>query len=272
MASEPALKSAASEPRAWTHGNFRWVICALLFFATTINYMDRVTMSVLEPVLQKSIGWDAEQWGYINAAFLLTYAIGALFAGWMMDKLGTRAGYALILTVWSLVAAGHALAQNVFAFVIARLALGFGEAGNFPGAIKATAEWFPKKERALATGIFNSGSNVGQIIAAGLVPILAIHFGWQAAFIGTGLVGLIWVTFWWPIYRRPQEHSRLAPAELAYIESDPADPPEKISWRKLLPFPSNLGVCGRKVLDGFDLVVLRLLVSKVHARAIWHGY
>ncbi len=142
----------------------------------------------------------------------------------------------MILTVWSLVAAGHALAQNVFAFVIARLALGFGEAGNFPGAIKATAEWFPKKERALATGIFNSGSNVGQIIAAGLVPVLAIHFGWQAAFIATGLTGLIWVMFWWPIYRRAQEHSRLARAELAYIESRSGRSTGKISWRKLLPY------------------------------------
>jgi MFS transporter, ACS family, hexuronate transporter len=236
VASEPALKWAASGSASLAHGNFRWVICALLFFATTINYMDRVTMSVLEPVLQKDIGWTEQQWGFINAAFLLTYALGALFAGWMMDKLGTRAGYAVILTVWSLVAAGHALAQNVFSFVIARLALGFGEAGNFPGAIKATAEWFPKKERALATGIFNSGSNVGQIIAAGLVPVLAIHFGWQAAFIATGLTGLVWVMFWWPIYRRPQEHPRLAPAELAYIESDPPDPAEKISWRNLLPY------------------------------------
>jgi ACS family hexuronate transporter-like MFS transporter len=134
------------------------------------------------------------------------------------------------------VAAGHALARNVFTFIIARLALGLGEAGNFPGAIKATAEWFPKKERALATGIFNSGSNVGQIIAAALVPILAINYGWQAAFIATGLVGLVWVVFWWPIYRRPQEHPRITSAELAYIESDPPDPVQKISWRKLLPF------------------------------------
>jgi ACS family hexuronate transporter-like MFS transporter len=214
----------------------RWVICTLLFFATTINYMDRVTMSVLEPVLQKDIGWSEQEWGFINAAFLLTYALGALFAGWMMDKLGTRRGYAIILTVWSLVAAGHALARNVFAFVVARLALGIGESGNFPGAIKATAEWFPRKERALATGIFNSGSNVGQIVAAGMVPILAINYGWQAAFIATGLMGLIWVIFWWPIYRRPQEHPRISVAELALIESDPPDRTEKISWRRLLPF------------------------------------
>jgi ACS family hexuronate transporter-like MFS transporter len=154
----------------------------------------------------------------------------------MMDKLGTRLGFSIVLVFWSLIAAGHALAHNVTEFVAIRLALGFGEAGNFPGAIKTTAEWFPKKERALATGIFNSGSNVGQILAAGIVPILAINFGWRAAFIATGLIGLAWVFFWWPIYRRPQEHPWISPSELAYIESDPPDPAVKIRWRKLLEY------------------------------------
>jgi ACS family hexuronate transporter-like MFS transporter len=212
------------------------LICALLFFATTINYVDRVTMSVLESKIQKDIGWNDQQWGAINAAFLLTYAFGSLLAGWMVDKLGSRRGYAIILTLWSLVAAGHALARTVLGFVVARLALGLAEAGNFPAAIKTTAEWFPKKERALATGFFNSGSNVGQILAAAAVPILAIQYGWQTAFIATGLTGLIWVVVWWPIYRSPKEHPWISLDELAYIERDPADPVEKVSWRKLLRY------------------------------------
>ena len=207
-----------------------------LFFATTINYIDRAVLSVLEPELEKVIGWTATQYGNINAAFTLAYAIGFLFAGWMMDKLGTRVGYALALIVWSLAAAGHAFADSVIGFAIARFALGIGESGNFPAAIKTVAEWFPKKERAFATGIFNGGSNVGAIIAPIVVPILFAWHGWQTAFIATGLAGLVWVFFWWPLYRRPQEHPRVSPAELAYIESDPPDPPVRVPWLDLLPF------------------------------------
>jgi ACS family hexuronate transporter-like MFS transporter len=232
---EAAAIPPARETAAAGFG-LRWVICGLLFFATTINYVDRVTMSVLEPDLRTKIGWSADQWGDINAAFMLAYAIGSLLAGWMMDKLGTRLGFCISLVVWSLVTAGHALAQNVSQFMFARFALGIGESGNFPGAVKTTAEWFPKGERALATGIFNSGSNFGPIIAALVVPALAISFGWQSAFISTGIVGLVWVFFWWPIYRRPQEHPWVTPTELAYIESDPPDRLEKVSWAMLLPF------------------------------------
>jgi len=154
----------------------------------------------------------------------------------MIDRLGTRLGFSISLIVWSIMSAAHALAFNTFTFVVARFALGIGESGNFPGAIKTTAEWFPKKERATATGIFNSGSNVGQIVAAGVVPIIALKFGWQAAFVVTGLAGLLWVVLWWPIYRRPQEHPWISTAELAYIESDPPDRVEKIAWKQLLPF------------------------------------
>lgn len=214
----------------------RWVICALLFFATTINYVDRVTMSVMESELKDKFHWDAHDWSYINASFLAAYAVGSLLAGWLMDRLGTRLGYAIALIVWSVMTAAHALAQSTWMFVAARFALGIGESGNFPGAIKTTAEWFPKKERATATGIFNSGSNVGQIVAAAVVPFMVLKFGWQSAFIATGLVGLLWVVFWWPIYRRPQEHPWVSPAELAYIESDPPDRPEKIPWSRLIPY------------------------------------
>jgi MFS transporter, ACS family, aldohexuronate transporter len=217
-------------------GCYRWIICALLFFATTINYVDRTVLGVLEPELQKQFGWTATQYGDINSAFNLAYAIGFLFAGWMMDKIGTRWGYSISLAIWSLAAAAHALAGSIGGFAAARFALGVGESGNFPAAIKTVTEWFPKKERALATGIFNAGSNVGAVLAPWLVPILFAWQGWQAAFIATGLAGMIWIVFWWPLYRRPREHSKLSPAELAYIESDPPDPPAKIPWLDLLPF------------------------------------
>jgi MFS transporter, ACS family, hexuronate transporter len=147
-----------------------------------------------------------------------------------------RLGYALFLIVWSSAAAGHALVESTVGFALARFALGLGEAGNFPAAIKTVAEWFPKRERPFATGIFNSGSNIGALLAPWIVPILFARYGWQAAFIATGLVGLVWVFFWWPIYRAPREHRLVTPAELAYIESDPSDPPVKVSWGSLLPF------------------------------------
>lgn len=217
-------------------GNFRWVICALLFFATTINYVDRAVFGVLEPTLKEAVGWTATQFGDINAQFNLAYAIGFLFAGWMIDKLGVRLGYTISLVVWSFAAAAHAFARTGSEFATARFALGLGEAGNFPAAIKTVAEWFPRKERALATGVFNAGANIGAIIAPWVVPIIALRWGWQYAFVGTGLAGLLWVVFWWPIYRRPREHPRLSAEELAYIESDPPDPPVKIRWRELLPY------------------------------------
>lgn len=216
-------------------GNYRWLICALIFFATTINYIDRAVLGVLAPTLRTEIGWTDQEYGYISAAFTLAYAIGFLFAGWFIDKIGTRFGYTIYLTIWSLAAAAHALVKTTFGFGVARFALGIGESGNFPAAIKTVAEWFPKKERALATGIFNAGSNVGAIVAPLVVPWIALHWGWQEAFIFTGLAGLIWIAFWLPLYHRPSEHPKLSKRELEHIESDPPDPPAKISWVKLLP-------------------------------------
>jgi ACS family hexuronate transporter-like MFS transporter len=216
--------------------NFRWVICALLFAATTINYVDRSVLGVLEPTLRKEIGWSDHQYGDINAAFTLAYAIGFLVAGWVMDRLGTRWGYSIALFLWSIAAAAHAFAKTPLQFGIARFALGIGESGNFPAAIKTVAEWFPKKERAFATGIFNGGSNVGAILAPAIVPWIVLNWHWQAAFVATGLSGLIWLFFWIPLYRRPQEHPKLSAAELAYIESDPPDSVKKIPWAELLPF------------------------------------
>ena len=216
-------------------GHYRWYIVALIFFATTINYVDRAVLGVLAPTLRTEIGWTDQDYGYISAAFTLAYAIGFIFAGWFIDKVGTRIGYTVYLTIWSFAAASHALVRSAFGFGLARFALGIGESGNFPAAIKTVAEWFPKKERALATGIFNAGSNVGAIIAPLVVPWIALHWGWQEAFIFTGLAGLIWILFWLPVYRRTSEHPKLSKKELEHIESDPPDPPAKIPWIKLLP-------------------------------------
>jgi ACS family hexuronate transporter-like MFS transporter len=214
---------------------FRWVICALLFCATTINYVDRGVLGVLAVPLQKSIGWTDTQYGDINAAFTLAYAFGFLVMGWFMDRVGTRIGYAVSLTFWSLSAAGHALAQSAFGFGVARFFLGLGEAGNFPAAVKTTAEWFPRQERALATGIFNAGSNVGAIVAPLAVPWLALTWGWQSAFIVTGLAGLLWLAFWVPLYRRPEQHWAVNAAELAHIQQEHEAPAAKVRWRHLIP-------------------------------------
>jgi ACS family hexuronate transporter-like MFS transporter len=215
-------------------GRVRWGICALLFFATTINYVDRSVLGILAPTLRGEIGWTDDQYGWISAAFTLAYAIGFLFAGWFMDRFGTRLGYALSLIVWSIAAAAHALAATPFGFGAARFALGLGESGNFPAAIKTVAEWFPRRERAFATGVFNAGSNVGAIIAPLVVPWLTLHWSWRVAFAATGLAGLVWVVFWWPFYRPPTEHPDLSAEELHHIQSDPPDPPIRISWGELL--------------------------------------
>ncbi len=229
-------------------GNYRWVICALLFFATTINYVDRAVLGVLAPTLRTEIGWTDQEYGYISAAFTLAYAIGFIIAGWFIDKVGTRIGYSVYLTLWSLAAAAHALVRSAFGFGVARFALGIGESGNFPAAIKTVAEWFPKKERALATGIFNAGSNVGAVLAPLVVPWIALTWGWQEAFIFTGLAGLIWVAFWLPVYRRPAEHPKLSKTELAHIESDPPDPPAKIAWVRLLQLKQTWAFASGKFL------------------------
>jgi len=230
------MDSKTENPVKAVIGKFRWYIVALLFFATTINYVDRAVLGVLAPTLRTEIGWTDQEYGYISAAFTFAYALGFLFAGWFIDKIGTRLGYAMYLAIWSLAAAAHALVKTTFGFGLARFALGIGESGNFPAAIKTVAEWFPKKERALATGIFNAGSNVGAILAPLVVPWIALHWGWQEAFLFTGLAGLIWIAFWLPVYRRPAEHPKLSKSELEHIQSDPPDTATKIAWLKLLSF------------------------------------
>lgn len=234
-----SLVTARSEPAALVTppsiGRYRWVICALLFFATTINYVDRAVLGILAPTLQKTIGWDEAQYGYIVMAFMTAYALGIVLVGRFIDCVGTRKGYAASVALWSLSAMSHALVTSALGFGVVRFMLGFGESGNFPAGIKSVAEWFPRKERALATGIFNSGSNLGATVAPLLVPSIAIELGWRWAFVFTGFFSATWLAVWLLTYRKPAEHPRVSAAELAYINADPPEPTGKIPWSHLLP-------------------------------------
>lgn len=223
-------------------GKYRWTICGLVFFATTINYLDRAVISLLKSTLTKEFTWSETDYSNIVVAFQICYALGLLFAGRLIDRLGTRIGYALATGLWSVAAVGHALVTGTTGFFVARGALGVTEAGNFPAAIKTVAEWFPQKERALATGIFNSGTNIGAILAPLTVPFIATAWGWQWAFILTGAIGIIWLIFWFILYEVPQRHKKLSAAEFEYIHSDTAGKPAdendkpKLSWIKLLSY------------------------------------
>ena len=233
-------------------GHQRWMICALLFFASTVNYVDRQVIGLLKPTLQTQFGWSEIDYSDIVFAFQLAYAIGLMAAGRLMDRLGARVGFAVAIVIWSVAAMAHAEAEaigrvaapvlavaglaytaSVAGFIVARFALGLGEAGNFPGAIKVVAEWFPKRERALATGIFNSGTNVGALVTPLVVPWITLAWGWYWAFVATGALGFLWLAWWWVAYRVPDQHPRLTSAEMAYIRSDPAEPAVRVPWRTL---------------------------------------
>ncbi|HVF30827.1 MAG TPA: MFS transporter, partial [Pyrinomonadaceae bacterium] len=244
-------------------GRRRWMICALLFFAATINYIDRQVIGILKPTLQAEFAWSEVAYGWIVFSFQTAYAIGLLMVGRLMDKVGTKIGFALSIIVWSIAAMGHAfavgigvatfgiaagllttfgydpatsfLSASVLGFMIARFALGLGEAGNFPASIKSVSEWFPKKERALATGIFNSGTNIGALATPLLVPIIVATWGWYEAFIITGALGFIWLIFWWVIYKKPEDDPKVSKAELDYIQSDPPEPTTRVPWSRLFP-------------------------------------
>ncbi|WP_316835193.1 MFS transporter [Pedobacter nutrimenti] len=260
---------------------YRWTICALLFFATTVNYLDRQVLSLLHTKLEAEFNWTNTDYANITAAFQLVYAVSMLFAGRIVDRLGTKWGYAVALIVWSLgailhakaIPVGHGLVSllgiigisgvsvSVLGFIFSRAVLGFGESGNFPAAIKATAEYFPKKERSLATGIFNSGANVGAILAPLTVPWIAHNWGWESAFLVIGAVGFLWLIFWFIFYEKPEKQKRLSKAELEYILCDPdadtivpsaseADA-EKVSWFKLLKYKQTWAFTfGKFMTDG----------------------
>jgi ACS family hexuronate transporter-like MFS transporter len=217
-------------------GHYRWTICALLFFATTINYIDRQILGILAPTLQTEIGWNEQQYGAIVSWFTLAYAVGFLFVGRMLDKIGTRRGFASAIVVWSVAAMAHAFARTAVGFSAARFALGLGESANFPASIKTVAEWFPTRERAFATGIFNAGTNVGAIVTPLVVPWIALTWGWRAAFVITGSIGFVWLVVWLLVYRPPRDNPRVSPAELAHIESDPREPAFAIKWATLLRY------------------------------------
>jgi len=223
-------------------GKYRWTICGLVFFATTVNYLDRQVISLLKSTLTHDLNWNDADYANVELAFKIAYAVGLLLAGRLIDRIGTKIGYALATTIWSLAAIGHALAKGVTGFIVARSVLGVSEAGNFPAAIKTVAEWFPKKERALATGIFNSGTNVGAIIAPLTVPYMTIAWGWQWAFIITGAFGLTWLILWFVYYEVPQKQKRLSQPEYNYIHSDVDEKGDteltspKLPWIKLLTY------------------------------------
>lgn len=258
-------------------GRYRWTICALLFFATTINYLDRQVLSLLAPVLTEQFNWTNTDYANITATFQFVYAISMLFAGRVIDRMGTKRAYVLAIVIWSLGAIGHAYAigigeavntvftsiglavvpVSVAGFMIGRAVLAIGEAGNFPAAIKATAEYFPKRERSFATGIFNSGANVGAILAPLTVPLIAAHWGWQSAFIVVGGIGFLWMGLWIWLYDAPEQQPRLKAAELAYINSDagvtvaPTGTPVKGSWFKLLGYRQTWAFAfGKFMTDG----------------------
>lgn len=219
-------------------GNYRWTICSLLFLATTINYVDRQILSLVKPILDIELGWSNEEFGIVNAVFQGAYGFGLLFFGWFVDRYGSKVGYAVSIVAWSLAAMGHSVVSTVTGFMIARAALGVSEGGNFPSAIKATAQWFPKRERAYATSIFNAGTNVGAIVAPALVPWIAYTWGWQMAFIAAGIAGLLWLFLWIPFYNKPENSKRLGAAERELIESDreAENETQKVSWIGLLRY------------------------------------
>ena len=258
--------------------NYRWTICGLLFFATTVNYLDRQVLSLLAPSLSKEFNWSNSDYANITAVFQFVYAISMLFAGRIIDKLGTKWGYILAISIWSIGAIMHAYSMvigsvftNVLAwvgisavpisiagFMVSRAVLGFGESGNFPAAIKVTAEYFPKKERALATGIFNSGSNVGAILAPLTVPWIAVHWGWQSAFVIVGGIGFLWIFFWNTLYKKPEDQKKLSKEEFDYITSENdsgilqiVESEDKVAWIKLLGYKQTWAfIIGKFLTDG----------------------
>jgi ACS family hexuronate transporter-like MFS transporter len=236
--------------------NYRWIIVVLLFFATTINYLDRQIIGLLKPILEKEFAWTETDFAHIVMAFTAAYAVGLISFGWLIDKIGTKLGYAITIVVWSIAGMLHALARSAFGFGVARVGLGLGEAGNYPAAMKTVAEWFPKKERALATGFFNAGTSIGVVVALLVVPLILNYYGWQEVFWITGSFGFIWLIFWWIFYEVPSKQKRLSAEELAFIKSgqdvegDKTNATVAVKWQKLFLFPQTLAmITGKGLID-----------------------
>ena len=244
LMSIPSDAAAAQPPAAvrsnsqfnFLVGRFRWVICAVLFFGITKNYMDRQVLGVLKTTLQHDFGWNEIDYSNLVFAFQAAYALGMLLVGRFIDRVGTRIGYGLAMIFWSVASMAHALCGSLLTFGIARAALGLGESGAFPASIKTVAEWFPRKERALATGIFNAGSNVGAIVTPLVVPWITVHYGWRWAFLLTGVVGFLWFLLWITVYRKPEDHARCSAQELALIRSDAENATARVPWARLLGY------------------------------------
>lgn len=224
-------------------GNYRWRVIVLLFFATTINYIDRQVLGILAPRLQDLFEWSESDYSLIIMSFQAAYAIGLISMGGLLDKIGTKAGYIIAITIWSIAGMFHAAARSITSFVLARFTLGIGESANFPAAVKTVAEWFPKRERAFATGIFNSGTNIGAILTPLIIPFIALKWGWQWAFIITGALGFVWLIFWCMFYKRPEKSTRLSPDERKYILQDGEEISKRIPWVKIFPHKQTLGIC-----------------------------
>jgi ACS family hexuronate transporter-like MFS transporter len=259
-------------------GNYRWIICALLFFATTVNYIDRQILSLIKEILDVKIGWTNEQFGVVNSAFQLSYGIGLLGFGWFVDRFGTKLGYAVSITAWSISAAAHALVGNYVGFLTARTCLGLGESGNFPSAIKAVALWFPRRERAFSTSIFNAGANAGALIAPAIIPQIALKYGWQSAFLLAGAAGLVWLAFWIPLYSTPEQAKKLTAVELDYIRSDRDEtgPQPKMAWGELLKYRQTWSfIIGKFMTDPvwwFFLIWLPDYFKKTRGLDIKHSW
>lgn len=233
----PSVSGSAVPGGGTKVGNYRWTICALLFVATTINYIDRNIIGILkQDVLIKELGWTEADYGDVVFYFQMAYAFMMIAAGGIIDRIGTKIGFSLAIIWWSLAAMGHAISGSVFSFGFWRFMLGIGEAANFPASIKTVAEWFPKRERALATSIFNSGTNIGAILTPFAVAWILAMWGWQMVFIVLGAIGFLWLIFWWTMYQMPEEHPRLSKAELTYIQSEPVEPAEKLPWLPTLRY------------------------------------
>ena len=254
--------SVADAVPAGRPGNVRWSVCAMLFFATSINYMDRQVLGI-PPLLQHNIGWTEAQYGYIVSGSRWLCNRPGVWPGRMVDRLGCRIGYAIVMGIWSVAAMSHALARTALQFGIARFFLGLGESGNFPAAIKTTAEWFPQRERSLATGIFNSGANVGAILAPAIVPWIALRFGWRPAFLLTGIFSAIWIAWWLTHYRKPAEHPRIRAAELQHIYSDPPQPIAQLPSEEAARLQADMGLLHCEISHRSYLVVLPLLAAQV---------